>query len=201
MSGRWLSANCVLGNADTLPTQSASANYKILEDKEQLFESMKVSAEAGAEFGAAGASVKTEFVKSVTIDHVRRNVLANIEAMNGGHQLLPLTGKVSPQINPLLAPDIAEDTKAGSKTNKFRTKCGDGYVAAIRHGVRYHLVFSYRLDAEELQETLQIEASAKYGPAKAKASMEKIRKKTGSTADTQGDCTKPRLESVIQMEA
>ncbi|ABE46846.1 hypothetical protein [Polaromonas sp. JS666] len=185
VTGRFLPTICVTGGDEALPTQSASANYKLLEDKETLFESMKLSAEGSYDAGAASASIKAEYAKSVTIDHVRRNVLANIESMNGGKQLIPAASKASLLINTLLANEIANDTKAGSTTAKFRAKCGDGFVAAIRHGVRYHLVFSYKLDAEEIQESLKVEASGKYGAAKAKASMERIKTKKGSAAQTE----------------
>ncbi|MDF2461982.1 MAG: hypothetical protein K0Q43_217 [Ramlibacter sp.] len=175
VSGRWLNSRCVQGVADVLQASELTAEYSDLQDREQLMDALKVSASGGVGFGAAGASASVEFSRKVTIDHVRRNVLANLLSMRGGQILVP------PPDAMRLA--LHESSKKLTLV-AFRQECGDGFVSAIRHGARRAMVFTYAMDSKEIQESLKASAEGSYGPAQGKASMERLRESKDLRAQT-----------------
>jgi len=67
----------------------------------------------------------------------------------------------------------------------FRSVCGDGYVAAVRHGASLHAVVSYARDKEDIDESFGAAAQGSYATASAKASFEKVSKQVKERADLQ----------------
>jgi len=177
---RKLPTICVRGASGPLGAGDLQAQYSDLHDREQLFESLKVS--ASASFGGAGSlggSASVDYSKSVKIEHERRNILATINLLRGGEQMVPASGASSVRLTSD-ARAIANKSAGNSwsqspDTQAFRKLCGDGYVAAVRSGSRLNLVFSYAMDSSEIKETLNAQASGSYGPISAKAGIDRIR--------------------------
>lgn len=180
---RWLPSVCVSGKTVDLGAGEMTVKFKDLQDRQQVFESLKVSASGEGSIGVGSASASSDYAKSTDIKTERRNILTTIDSMKGGVQLMPPEGALSVSLTKL-ALDKVSAASAGAR-NGFRVGCGDGYVAAIRNGARLNAVLSYAMDATEMQESLKISASGSYGPAKAKASMERVRKDDKNTLNTE----------------
>lgn len=163
---RFLPSVCVTGKSERLGARDMRSDFRDLHDRQQLFDSLKAS--ASAEFGVKGlgASGAASFARTVAIDRQNRNILATVEVMKDGEQLAPPESAASVQFRtgvPTTEPD------------KFRAACGDGYAVAIRRGGKLHMLFSWKLEVEDVKETINASGSGSYGPWSGKASADKVR--------------------------
>jgi hypothetical protein len=180
---RWLPSVCVAGKAVALGAGEMTVKLKDLQDRQQIFESLKLTVSGEGSIGAGSVSASADYARSTEIKTERRNLLATVDSMKGGEQLAPADGALAVVLSkPGL--DKAND-KSSAARSPFRTACGDGYVAAIRRGARLSGVLSYVMDATDMQESLKISGSGGYGLAKAKASMERVRKDDKNSMNTE----------------
>jgi hypothetical protein len=183
VSGQWLPTRCVDGISVPLGASELRAKYTDLQDREQIFDSLKLSAEASVNtIALSSAKINVDFAKSVDINRERRNILAVLDAMRGGTQLTPAIGQYAIRLSPEAKVLAANDVKAG--TTKFRAMCGDGYVATVRAGAKIRLVFSTAIDKSDIEQSLKIAAEGRYGTIQGKASMERIQKDKNSKENT-----------------
>jgi hypothetical protein len=154
-----------------------TVKYADLQDRRQVFESLNVSASGEGGGGGFSGSASANFAKSVDIKTERRNLLATIDSMKGGEQWAPAEGELAVRLT-------KSALDKASNAGDFRNVCGDGYVAAIRKGARLNGVLSFAMDDTEVKESLKVSATASYGAAKGKASMERIRLDTTNVLKT-----------------
>lgn len=179
---RWLPSSCVSGVPLPLGAGEMTVSFKDLQDRQQIFESLKISVSGGGSIGVGSASTSADYAKSTEIKTEKRNILATVDSMKGGEHLGPAQGAIAVTLNQLA---LTKAKLVDERSDPFRAACGDGYVAAIRKGARMSGVLSYAMDAQEIQESFLVSASGSYGPAKAKASMDRVRKDTTNAMKTE----------------
>ena len=171
---RFLPSVCVTGKRESLGARDLRSDFRDLLDRQQIFDSLKVS--ASAEFGGKGlgGSGSASFARTVNIDRQNRNILATVEVMKDGEQLVPPDNAATVQF------------RAGveKEKNKFRPACGDGYAAAIRRGGKLHMMFSWKLETEDVKEIINASGSGSYGLSSGKASADKIRERLKTKGET-----------------
>jgi hypothetical protein len=181
---RWLPSVCVEGAAQPLGAGELVAQYNDLQDMQQLFDSMKVSASGSAHFGLGGGDVSLDYARSVTIQRERRNILATISSSRGGTQLVPAQGTLGVALTDQALRPLHAGAFGKADPATFSATCGHGYAAAIRRGARLALAFSWLMNKDDVQETFKGNASGNYGPFSMKAALERIHKDTSETLQT-----------------
>lgn len=168
---------CVMGVEKPIPGNGATMNYSYLLDKEQLLDSMSISASASFKGWIGGGSLSSSFSQALKVDTSKTNILATVVTDKGGVQYAPAAAEnnnssqtihFTPEAQKLLTTDL----------NAFTKLCGDGYVASRRDGGRLDLVFELSAAQREEIAATTAGASAHYGPVSGNISFNNSHRKT-----------------------
>lgn len=174
---------CVVGVEKPILGNGATMNYSYLLDKEQLLDSMSISASASFKGWIGGGSLSSSFSQALKINTNKTNILATVVADKGGVQYAPaaVEGRIfsqkiyfTPEAQKLLDNDIDAFTKL----------CGDGYVASRRDGGRLDLVFELSAAQKDKMAAATMDASGHIGPTSGSISFKKSHQEIMSKEDT-----------------
>lgn len=166
---------CVTGVEHPIPGNAATLNYTYLLDKEQLLNSMSISASGSFSAGVGGGSLSASFNQSLQVDTSKTNIVATVIADKGGIQLSPELKNGGAASNITFSDEAMKLLKSG-KTVEFKQLCGDGFVASRRDGGRLDLVFELSDDQRTKIEQLSVAASGHYAGASGGASFNQSHK-------------------------
>jgi hypothetical protein len=173
ITGRRAQAICVEGGTVTdLLGSSATTQYQYLFDREQLYNSMGLS--ASASYGGFGwsASVKTSFSETALSDRSRTRILSTTLVDKGGSQLSPEANQPEGIRLSKSAMQLAKDKR------EFQKRCGDGFVIAIRKGGQLDVIYELATSLTDYSSAFNLSMSASGYGASANMALDKKRKDT-----------------------
>lgn len=179
--GRKVLSRCVTGESFPIEGGSAFANFKEIIDREDLATALRVS--ASGSYGSFSASAS--YSKETQVSKFNRNILATINVDKGGTQLAPAKSEppskdgaqhesrhVIEFTHEALA-ILQSEGPSKLKLRKFRSLCGDSFVASIRNGGQYVVTFKFAQTNDSLKESFKASASGSYGVGGGSASFQK----------------------------
>lgn len=185
--GRKTTGFCVSGSVmreNRVP--SISMKFSRIEDKEQFYSLLSVSASASYSAGFGSASGKADFTRSIRINNSDLNILASV---NVETRLDLLSSFVETDKSETIKPsklELSEEAVAllkdpGGKL-KFKAACGDAAIIGIRYGGEFQSILNFSTNELETKESLYAEFSAKGFGAEGGAAIRSIteRLKQGS---------------------
>lgn len=123
---------CVTGSILALPGQEISYKLDKIEDIEQIFNSLEMSASAKFKAFGTSAEVSSSFSKSLRVDNRALNMMALIKVDRGGAYLAPHF-KVAPQSGNVGTPDLkaVADSAAESSAEQLSKVSANQYSAGM----------------------------------------------------------------------
>lgn len=182
VTGRRTQGTCIEGGSEVeIPGSSSTTQYKYLFDREQIYNSLGLT--ASASYGGFGwsASVSTSFSETSLADRARTRILSTTLVDKGGIQISPSPERMfgirlSDQAGKLL------DNAGGA--DKFRKLCGDGFVLAIRRGGQLDVIYELKTALSEYSSAFNLSMSASGYGASANMTLDKTRRDTLNSDDT-----------------
>ncbi|BBO09235.1 hypothetical protein [Bradyrhizobium sp. TM102] len=165
---------CVTGSIYKLSGHSVDMQLKRVEDKEHVFDWLKVSASAKFSGGLTSVEGSSSFSREVTLDTSNLNLLAIVNVDKGGQFLGPVASSNASLVSygELKLTDEAQKLlKTAGGLTAFQQLCGDAFVIGVREGGALNALLKLKTFSREEKRELDVEIKAKGLWGSASASM------------------------------
>lgn len=183
---------CVTGQVERLTGHTVDMKFRNVEDKEHVFDSLRVSASAKLSMGLTSLDGSASFSREVTVDSSELNILAMVSVDKGGFFLVPMSGAKADAPLTVSGGEIRLTEEARkllkeSGREGFRKMCGDAFVVGIRVGGELNGLLKWKVYSREEKRELEVELKAKglWGSGEAKLNQNFQKKVSNNQLDFQ----------------